>query len=236
MPHPVLLQRRLLVLVVIGAVVGAGSGVLVYGLARSRPPVKLSVTTGSSTGVIQGNFTNYSSRNALALNFSATTFANQTSAGESVLAMLVSTETYYDPFAGAVYLYADVNVSGSFASNLGPSSLRFTINETGPLIGLHSYSPPATTNLSFDSQPYLSLYENQTGNLSATLVNVNRTEPNYAFGLHPAPNSGGMFEIVWRPAYNHFVGFRASVLGSFNERIQVSVLLEIVDSNGGTWT
>ena len=134
-----------------------------------------------------------------------------------------------------VRLYADVTVAGSFAPNLEPGALEFTVNETGPLIGLQLFSVPAKTNLSFDSQLNVVLSGAGTSSLSATLTNRSQTTPLYEFGFRPPPYSGGTFQVEWRPEYNHFVGFRATVTGPFTPAVSASILLEIINTDGGTW-
>ena len=229
-------HRRLVLAVLVVAIVVAVAGVMTYIVTRPPALINLEVTDGSTVGLVEGHFTNLTSTNPLLLNFTAATFANQTGRNGSLLRMDLVTWTYYDPLAGAVYLFADLTVAGAFAPNLGPRALEFSANATGQAIELNTHYVPPTTNLSFDSQPIIDIVGNTTGSVSATLTNQSRSAPVYNFGFYPLPY-GDMFWILWRPWYSpHLVGFRATVTGPFVPAVSVGILLEVINTSGGTWT
>jgi len=213
----------------VGVVLGGGTVAAVYGL--TRPPA-LIVTDGSIVGVIGGNLTSITdTQHALILLFNATTYANQSAGTVSTLSIHVWTETYYDVAAGDVYVFANVTVVGRFAANLHPSSLQIAVNETGPLILLQSESVRQIgSNVSYNSQQTVNLRDNDTGGLSVSLINGGGAGAFYGFSY------SDWFDVTERPWYNHFLGFRATVTGPFTPAIQVGVLLEIINTNGGTWT
>ncbi len=225
------MKRMIVVAAMLVAVVLAVAGIVTYIVTRPPALIDLRVTDGSTVGLVQGHFTNFTSTtNPLLLNATATTFANQTDGNGSLLRMDLVTRTYYDAVAGAVYLFADLTVGGAFASNLGPRALEFSANATGQAIEVNTVSVPATTNLSFDSQPVIDIVGNATGSVSATLTNQSRTVPVYDFGFYPLP-SGDMFWILWRPWYSpHFIGFRVTVTGPFTPTVSVGILLEIINT------
>ena len=226
---------HLLAILVALVVVTSTSVVLAYILTRPPSPIALAVSNHPIVGRIEGNFTSITDTAfAIIREFNTTTYANQSAGPVSTLSLRVWTETVYDPNAGVVRLYADVTVAGSFAKSLMPGALGFTVNETGPQIGLQLISVPATTNLSFDSQLNFVLSGAGTGSLSATLTNRSQATPLYEFGFRPPPG-GGMFGVEWRPQYNHFIGFRATVTGPFTPAVSASILLEIINTGGGTW-
>ncbi len=215
----------------VGVVLGGGSAALAYVVTRpSQSFLKLAVVDGASTGLIEGNFTNITdTQNALVRYSNATTYANQTGGSASTFSMHLWTETYYDSIAGAVYLYANVTVVGQGASNLKPGSFQLAVNETGPLIGLNSESVPTGLNLSLNPEQSIALYQDGVGSLSGVFTNTGGSESTFNFGFQE------WFHIVWRPWYNHFVGFRGSMTGGFTPDIEVGILLELVNTDGGTW-
>ncbi len=224
-------MKRILALGLAGLIVVAlaASGVVIYVVTRPPAlPINLAVSDGSTLGAIEGNFTNITdTRDALVLQFGATVYANQSGVASSKLSIHVWTETYYDAVAGAMYQFDNVTIMGRFASNLRPSGLQLTLNETGPAIGLHTDILPQGANVSFNSE-VVTLYQDGTTNLSATLINGGAAAP-FDFGYYTE------FNVVWRPWYNHFVGFRATVTGPFTPAVGVGILLKIINTSGGTW-
>jgi len=227
---------HLLVVLVVLVVVTSTSVVLAYILTRSPSPIALTVSDSPIVGRIEGNLTSITDTTfAIIREFSTTTYANESAGPVSTLSLQAWTETFYDAQASMVLLYAYVIVVGSFAPNLKPGALEFTVNETGPLIGLGLISAPTTTNLTFVSSLNFVLSGADTGSLSATLTNRSQTTPFYDFGFRSPPYSGGTFQVEWHPQYNHFVGFQATVTGPFTPAVSASILLEIINTDGGTW-
>ena len=203
------------------------AGLVAYVVTRPPPPINLRVTDGSIVGVIEGNLTSSGSLNALVLDFATTTFANESGNVSSTLKLHLWTETYYDAASGDLQIEGRLNASGRFAPSLRPNGLLVTLNQTGPLGIVESWAPQSGVNVSFDPNQYITFADNGSGSESATLIN--RTGATYYQFWY----SDG-FWVTARPWFNRFLGFRATATGLFAVAIQVSVLLEVVNVNGGT--
>ncbi len=227
-------QARFVVILVVVLVSASTSVALAYVLTGSPAPIHLAVSENPILGVISGNLTGIFSNASLVREFEAITYANQSGGPASTLTLQVRTETYDDPGNGVVRTLVGLTLAGHFASALGPRNLLLTVNDTGPAISLQVDSVLVATNFTFDSDPYISLLQASTGSLSASLTNAGSAIPFYQFGIQ-STISGDTFEVSFSPQYNHFVGFRATVTGPFTPAVSVSVLLEIINTNGGTW-
>jgi len=214
---------------VVGVVLGAGSGALVYQSTRGPSPISLIVLDGSTLGVIEGNLPNITSGAALAVNLTATTYANETGNRSSTLVMLLETWTYYDSAAQAVRVWVNLSVSGHFVSNLHPAELLVTSNLTGPDETVSStFWFPKQVNVSYSPNVYVSFAGNGSATQSVTLVNQGGSAPYYDFVFSE------LFLATGRYWWNHFFGLRATVTG-LGAQVGVGVLLKIVDIPGGAW-
>lgn len=213
-------------LCVVGIVLGAGLAAAVYELTLGPT---LSVIDGSIVGVIEGDFTNYSSTAPLSLNFSATTYVNQTAGLASTLTLQLRTWTYYDATAGAEVVNVNLTISGRFASDLQPRNLDLTCNLSGPAITLTSaFWFPNHLNVSYDPNSGISLSGNTSGSQSAGLIGQGGPGP-YRFFVYSEK-----LIAVGRTWWNHFLGLRASVTG-LSSQVGVGVLLKVIDVPGGRW-
>ncbi len=200
----------------------------------SPQPTRLTVADGSAVGVIEGDFFNYQNTSTpLIRYFNATTYANQSSGPASVLTLRLHTSTYYAAAEYLVLIDIFATVQGDFASDLQLSGLTLACNQTGQGGAAGFAEPvqlPSPINISYDPA------NRQTFNLAAgtdaftpTLANQTGKGPFYEF-FFPAYIEGLGFL-----GHNEFLGFRATVTGSFTPAVSIGILLKIIDMPGGVW-
>lgn len=214
-----------LLLVLAVAVVVVVAAVSVYVLTQP-PPIPLTVSEGSTTGVIEGNFANYSSLAPMQQSFGATTYANHSGGPMSSLSLRLFTYTYSADYWAVVGI--SLMVKGEFASDLHLSGITLAYNETGTCIGASAAAFPNQyypVNVSFNPANAPRFNMSGPGNESLT------TTPMYQTG------NGPFYEFVFPSSFqvtpcfgtDHFLGFRATVTGSFTPSVSVSVLLHVID-------
>ncbi len=194
----------------------------------------LVVTDGSTVGVIEGDFANLSSTiNPLVLNFTVTTYANQSGHLSSTLVVhiQVMAATVGSPGQNGTYLQVNlvVSVGGRFAPNLGPTALALIANQTAAtpsgwdahLDSLGSWQ--SGTNVSFNPEQYVALAGTSSAALTANLVNQTGNGP-YVFAY--SVRFEGEEQLYW---YSHVLGFRATVTGPFTPAVSVGILLRTID-------
>lgn len=212
------------------AVVLAGAGVVAYVVTRPPALTSLKVTDGSAVGAIEGNLTTVgSNQTALVLDFTATTYANETDGAVSILSLRLHTWTFFDSACGCVVANVNATVVGTFASDLHPANLQLAANQTGPNATLQSLGfAQFGTNVSFAPGQSFGVL-NGSGTLTATVVGGGPGK-GYRFSYADA------FFMRAQARYNRFVGFRATVTGSFTPAVDVGILLKIINVPGGVWT
>ncbi len=225
------LSNRTLV-VALTVVLIAGPAAVTYELSTLASPA-LIVTDGSIVGVIEGDFANLTSTlNPLVLNFTATTYANQSGHLSSTLVMRVQVmaATWGSPGANGTYLdvILVVSVVGRFAPNLHPMALALTANQTAATATgwdahFDSLGGQEGTNVSFNPEQYVAIAGTGSGTLGANPVNEAGNRP-YVFAY--SNRFEGEEQWYW---YNHFIGFRATVTGPFTPAVAVGILLPIID-------
>ena len=197
----------------------------------------LAVTDGSNTGLIDGNLTNVSSLRPLMLNFTATTYANQTTGPASTLVMEVQAGTVYvGGSPGYLEIKIGVTILAHFASDIRPNGLLLASNQTGTAmdaIGFDS-GQQAGTNVSFDPQQGYGIggWGNGSWTAEATPVNEDAGSPYYNFSY----TAGYIVWVYMGSDYlgsEHFVGFRATVEGPFTPAASVGILVQIINTSGG---
>lgn len=219
-------RPRIVLAVLLITVLLVIAGVVTYVVTRPPLLIDLKVTDGSTVGVIEGNLTSYGApeRPALVLDFAATTYANETDGEASTLTIRIHSWTLFDSTCGCVRVNINATVAGLFASDLRPGGLQLEANQTGPNGALQSWAEMQFgTNVSFDPDYSFGFY-NGSGILSGTIV-----------GGSSRFSYSDFFDVWGRPWYNRFAGFRATVIGPFTPAVSVSILLKIVNTNGGMW-
>lgn len=219
-------MKRTLLLGLVGLVALVVVLAAIFAYALIPPPVRLTVVEGSAVGVIEGNLTSISSIPGLVLVFEATTYANQSGSASSIVNLRVWTDTYYVAGSGDVEIEVLMNISGRLAANLHPTTVVAAVNQSGPFAVVRSLGPQAGLNVSFDAAQYITLVDNASGSLSATLVNQGGTYNFFGYSL--------ILLVDARPWYNRFLGFRAGVSGQALS-VGVTVLLKIINDAGGIW-
>jgi len=214
--------RVLFALLAAALVVGATLFVL------SLPP-SLSIKEGSTFGVVRANFpTTTSTEHPVVGNFTATTYANQSSGPSSSLTIQVSSHGFavgYNYALSYVEFFYDIAVIGKFASNLRPGDLQFITNVSGSRIALDFFNNwDQGPNVSSDRQQTFGFWNNGTGILSASLKDAGRPGAFYEFkyGAH------GQSEL-WNYKATQFIGFRAIVTGWMMPPINVAIVMEITN-------
>jgi hypothetical protein len=188
-------------------------------------PPPLSISVGSATGVVSGDFPTIGSTAPLQFSFNATTFANQTQGPSSDLALHVDGYTYWVA-GGELVTWFQVTVTGHFASNLRPGQIEVGCNGTSVDGYANSWtSEEHGTNVSFDHNRQLVFVDHGSDSLVVTLTNQNGAGPYRDFGFHT------VIELdQWR-GYQAFIGFRATVTGWMLPPIRVDMVVHTVDTH-----
>ncbi len=227
-------MKRILALAIVGLmVVALAAYTLTYGLSDRA----LVVTDGSITGVIEGNFALINSSSALISYFNATTVATQPGYPSSTVSLLLRTDTYFDAGSGAVRMTFVAIALGRLASDLRPSGITLTYNQTGTNISVDSipggvwFTPgyQAPDNVSFNPEAGFSFLGGGTGRLSAALVGETGVGAYYQFRY------AAEIDTMGRPQYNHVIGLRADLAG-LGVPVGVGIVLKIINASGGIWT
>lgn len=212
--------RLLLVVLVASIVIGATLFVVTL-------PPPLSIKEGSTSGPILANFpTTTSTLHPAFGNFTATTYANQTSGPSSNLTLKFHSYGWAMGDEYGVIDHVDffyyISVLGKFAPNLHPGALRLACNVTGSHIATEFHHEiHQGPNVSVNPQQVFAFFDNGTGALTASLANSGGTGPFYAFEYRA--NGWG----TMRYQYTQYLGFRATVTGWMLPAISVSLGFEI---------
>ncbi len=206
-----------------------------------NPGPALVVTEGSITGVLEGNFANYTNTYTVPLEyFNATTYANQSGGLGSTLTLRLLTATNSQSLGIFTAVY--VRAEGEFASNLNLTGLTLVYNKSGtfwdvlasPLLDGGSImrypSPnitwPGSTNVTYSGPMITSAFNTTSGALTPTLANETGKGPFYEFAF----SARIWAECPLDPsASNDFLGFRATVTGRFTPDVSVGILLQVLD-------
>jgi hypothetical protein len=209
----------------------------------SLPP-SLGITEGSTLGVVSANFPTTDSKDHLVFgNFTATTYANQTSGPSSHLRMSVHAYGFavgYNYVLNYVMFFYDVSVRGTFARNIHPWALEFRSNLTGSAITLEFRNGwDQGPNVSSNRQQAIGFWNNGTGTMTATLTNGGGPGSLYQFEYAANGQSD-----LWNYKARQFIGFRATVTGWMLPPISVGILMKITNApkiiplfpKGSPWT
>ena len=208
------MARKTWMLLALAVAVVVVAAVLSVYLLTPPPPILLSVSDGSTTGVVAWNETTGSNQTDLVLNFAATSYANETDGAVSTLTLRLRTWTFYASAGATLSLNINATVSGAFAPNLHPADLELEANLTGANSSLQSWgSSQFGTNVSFPTQSFG--FASGSGVLSATISSGHFGYSDY-------------FEVNGRPGHDRFVGFRATVEGPFTPPVSVMILLSVI--------
>jgi hypothetical protein len=150
-------------------------------------------------------------------------FANQSAGTASALSIRLRAAAFFIPGYNLVETDIDATVMGEFASGLYLSGLTLTYNQTGQFGASRGGALSGPTNLSYDPAQIADVSGPGSAVLTPALLNQTGKAPFYEF-VFPA------FFMTWYPVgYNHFVGFRATVTGSFAPAVSVGILLDVID-------
>ena len=214
--------------VLLVAVLVVAAGVVTYVVTRPPDAVDLRVTDGSTVGAIEWNLTSMPGF-GFGLNFAATTYANETDGATSSLILSLHTWTLWDGGCGCIEVDVNATAVGAFASNLRPANVQLWANQTGPNATFDGQASwQYGTNVSFAPGQSFGFSNNGTGVLSATIAGGAGPVERFSYS--------DVFLVRGAPWYNRFVGLRATVAGPFVPAVSVGILLEVINTSGGTWT
>ncbi len=210
------MKRRTLVLVLVVAAVVVVAGVAVYVLTRPLP-IPLTISDGSTTGAIEGNLSTSNSIQPLGFEYTATTYANQTSGTASWLTLRLFAYTYSTRAGGGpVVVNINATVDGRFASNLHPTGLQVTTNQSGPNAVVYYGAFLWGRNVSFSSTQYSYFVNNGSGAATAAI-----SAASFRFS--------DPVEADVSPQPSRFLGFKATVTGPFTPAVSVGIVLAVID-------
>jgi hypothetical protein len=229
---PAFHHRRWWLIIVLAVAVIVVAAVISLYVLTPPPPIPVTVSNGSTTGVMEANFLNYTNTDApFVQDFNATTYASQNGGPTSALTLRLhaAAVSQYSMAApgpqGFIYVDIDIVVQGEFASNLRLNGLTLTGNQSGNFSAgqfAMGRTNPNQTNIS-NAWQGLS-WTAGPATFTPTLVNQTGKGPFYEF-VYSA------FVQVDNPIlYSSFVGFRATVTGQFSPSVSVGILFQVVEA------
>lgn len=221
--------RILLAVVVAVAFVFAG-----YYLIAQDSVVELTITDGSVTGTIQGDFCETSQDNAIYSYLNATTYAERTDRPASTLELQIVAITYWSESSligvvSSVRTILHLTAIGSLDSELDARSLEIVYNQTAD--GTTAQSLSLTLygiNISNERQTAIAVQGNESGTLKADLVNRTVSNAIYEFSL-----SGNIIVEAYGDANlaDRFMCIRAIVNGKLEPEFSASVSILMVNTS-----
>jgi len=223
-------QGRRLKLVLVAVIIVVILVVAGFALVVSGPRAKLTVTDGSITCIIQGDSLEVDVYNMSVLFFNATSYADETDHPSSTITLQLSMRTYCDNATKVMNTAFWVTVLGNLSSNLRAQSVQIAYNQTAHDSGVDSMGNMQGTNVTFKRSARFSFWNNDSGALTAKLVNRSESDSNYRFSFSDTvlvyqyqldKNSPGV----------RFLYFRGLVNGWFEPEFSVGIALKIVDTS-----
>lgn len=213
----------LVAVIVVAILVVAG-----FALTLPDPRVKLTITDGSITGTIQGDFLKTNYTNWIVLFFNATTYAYQSGHPSSELTLRLVTRTNYNEF-GAVETAVLVTVLGVLDTNLSARSVEIACNQTAYHTSVDGMETMIQgTNVSYERSTDLDFWDNSSGVLTAKLVDRTENDPLYRFSFSTAIL---VHQFDLSDPSVRFLCFRGIVSGWFEPEFGVGIVLRIVNTS-----
>jgi len=221
----------LVAVIIVAIVVIAGFSLLVPG-----PRAKMTVTDGSITGTIEGDFFSIDWYHWMYSYFNATSPAHQSGHPTSNLTLQVVALTHWNDLYGVIETGFLITVLGDLDSNLSARELRIACNQTAYHTSVDSLGGTLRgTNVSFEpNTAKFDFWNNDSGSLTVKLVNRTGSDPHYRFSCQvtvlvsasPYTSYGVPYDLGVR-----FVGIRATIDGWFEPEFSVGMLFKIVNTS-----
>jgi hypothetical protein len=220
----------LVAVIIVAIVVIAGLSLLV-----PSPRAKLTVTDGSITGTIEGDFFSIDWYHWMYSYFNATSLAHQSGHPTSNLTLQVVALTHWDDSFGVIETAFLITVLGDLDSNLSARELRIACNQTAYHTSVGSLGTLRGANVSFyPNVAKFDFWNNDSGSLTVKLVNRTGSDPHYRFSCqvtvsvsaNPYASYGVPYDLGVR-----FVGIRATIDGWFEPEFSVGMLFKIVNTS-----
>ncbi len=224
----VLRSRRLkwiLAAIIIAAIVVVAGFALVVPGPKAQP----TVTDGSITGTIQGDFSRMDYDNSSFSYFNATTYARQQGHPNSTITLQLVTITRWTFDYDYVETAFLLTVLGEFDANLSARNIQVVCNQTAYHTSVDDMETTTKgTNVIFDPrEPVFEFWDNSSGTLTAKLINREGSDPLYKFSYSNTL-------LVWSNQIDNlgvrFFGIRVIVNGWFEPEFSVGMLIKIVNT------
>lgn len=224
------MKWMLVAVIIVAIVVIAGFSLLV-----PSPRAKLTVTDGSITGTIEGDFFSIDWYHWMYSYFNATSLAHQSGHPTSNLTLQVVALTHWNDLYGVIETAFLITVLGDLDSNLSARELRIACNQTAYHTSVDSLATLRGTNVSFEPNvAKFAFWNNDSGSLTVKLVNRTGSDPHYRFSCrvtvlasaNPYASYGVPYDLGVR-----FVGIRATIDGWFEPEFSVGMLFKIVNTS-----
>lgn len=201
-----------------------------YYLMVQDSVVELTVTDGSVTGTIQGDFFETTEDSRIYSYFNATTYGERTDRPVSALALQIVAITYWEDSDEAVRTGIFLTITGSFDIELDARSLDVVCNQTANHTVMDSMETTREgINISLEpteTGPDI----RDTGSATLEVELVNRTADNsiYEFSF----SSGFLILAYYEDNHaDRFICIRAIVNGEFEPEFSVSVSILMVNTS-----
>ncbi len=202
--------------VLLAAAVVVVASVVAVVVLMAPSPTPLLVRYASNVGLMEGNLTSVSSGQPLLLDIAATTTASEADGAGSNLTLRLVAWLFYVSASHQVILNVNATAGGVFAPGLHPERVQISANVSASSSSVYYGAFLWGENVSFGANQYSWFGNGGHGTVTAT--------PTADAFVFSDPT-----EAFVMPQPSFFLGFNATVSGSFSPPLSVSVLLHVVD-------
>ncbi len=218
------LSWRILVAIAV-AIVSVSAG---YYLIVHDSVVELTITDGSVSGTVQGDFLETIEDDPIWSFFNATTYAGRTDQPVSTLMLQIVSHTYWDETWNSVVTAIFLKATGNIDSELDVRNLEIVCNQTAYYTTMESLETSRDgVNISFEPMSGPDIRD--TGSATLKVELINRTVGDAIYEFSYSSNILVMAYGVDNLA-DRFMCFRAIVNGDIEPEFSVSVSISIVNT------
>lgn len=201
-----------------------------YYLMVQDSVVELTITDGSVTGTIQGDFFDTIEANAIYSYFNATTCAERTDRPTSTLTLRIVAITHWEDSFNAVETGIILTIVGCLDSELDARSLEIVCNQTAYSTTMESLETTRqVVNISLEpSANGPDIRDTESATLEVELVNRTADSPIYEFSLS---NNFLVHAFGEDNLADRFICIRAVVNGNLEPEFSVSVSILMVNTS-----
>lgn len=219
------LSWRILVAIAV-AIISVSAG---YYLIVQDSVVELTITDGSVSGTVQGDFLETIEDDPIWSFFNATTYADRTDQPVSTLTLQIVSHTYWDETWNSVVTAIFLKATGNIDSELDVRNLAIECNQTAYYTTMESLEISRKgVNVSLDLKSGPDILDTGSATLQVELINRTVGDAIYEFSF-----SSNMLVRAYGEdnLADRFMCFRAIVNGDIEPEFSVSVSISFVNTS-----